>query len=336
MKTFLLDKSIALRKLPVNYEIKHKIFFEQDFKKEINETYISEFKNVLVTSEGIAYNKFHIIKESLLTPEHYKIFNLRYLLSTLIKGKGISLTNEEYLLPFNFWYKGYFHWITETLPRLYIIKEKLREYVLLLPEDLCKFHLDSIAPFNFKNIFLIPGKNYVKIENLILPSHTAPTGNYNEFLINKVREFYLDFFKTNISIKTSKRIYISRAKAARRQIENEEQVKTLLKNKGFDIIYFEELTFAEQLLISNNADIMLGLHGAGLTNMLFMKPGTNVFELRFENDSHNLCYFSLASALNLNYYYQFCNTAEKGMDTHTGNINVDLEALEKNIDLIIK
>ena len=75
---------------------------------------------------------------------------------------------------------------------------------------------------------------------------------------------------------------------------------------------------------------LIGLHGAGLTNMLFMSEKTNVLELRNEEDSHNNCYFSLASDLNLDYYYQLNKGDRK--DTHEVNVTVDILLLKQNIE----
>ena len=61
---------------------------------------------------------------------------------------------------------------------------------------------------------------------------------------------------------------------------------------GFDIIQFEDFSFAEQVKIAFNSKVLVSLHGAGLTNMLFMDKGNYVVELRQENDQINNCYFS--------------------------------------------
>ena len=68
------------------------------------------------------------------------------------------------------------------------------------------------------------------------------------------------------------------------------------------------------------AKYLISNHGAGLTNMLFMKAGGNVLELRHRGDKHNNCYFSLASTLRLNYYYQLCDSENNIEDAYTANL----------------
>ena len=71
--------------------------------------------------------------------------------------------------------------------------------------------------------------------------------------------------------------------------------------------------------------------GAGLTNMLFMKRGGSVLELRHASDHINNCYFTLSSALNLNYFYQTCEPSPVDSNPHTADLIVDPRTLESNL-----
>ena len=60
--------------------------------------------------------------------------------------------------------------------------------------------------------------------------------------------------------------------------------------------------------------VLLGVHGAGMTNMLFLPDGAPVIELL--NDEHgDPCYFLLASCLGLPYFY----APAKGTNPEIGN-----------------
>jgi hypothetical protein len=60
--------------------------------------------------------------------------------------------------------------------------------------------------------------------------------------------------------------------------------------------------------------------------MLFMPPG-NILELRHEADTHNNCYFTLASDLDHLYYYMRCRSNEK--DPYLANLIINLIDLEE-------
>lgn len=71
-----------------------------------------------------------------------------------------------------------------------------------------------------------------------------------------------------------------------------------------------------------------------MTNMMFLPEGAGVLELRHHTDAVNNCYFTLSSALNLNYFYQTCPPADQ-QDPHTADLVVDLTALKTNLSLLI-
>lgn len=75
------------------------------------------------------------------------------------------------------------------------------------------------------------------------------------------------------------RLYITREKAVRRKISNEAMLKVCLLNHGFRLIDPGALTFREQVALFAEAEIVVGPHGAGLTNAAFMAPGGAMVEL---------------------------------------------------------
>src|SRR5690606_19657427 len=75
--------------------------------------------------------------------------------------------------------------------------------------------------------------------------------------------------KIKITPDTGKRIYISRS--CRRKIINEEELITLLKKFDFTIIEDKPRTIAEQVSIYNNADFIIGPHGASFSNVIWCR-----------------------------------------------------------------
>jgi len=74
-----------------------------------------------------------------------------------------------------------------------------------------------------------------------------------------------------------KRIYISRA--GRRRIVNEPEVITLLQTYGFTIIIDKPRSVIEQVRIYQNAEFIIGPHGASFSNIIWCQRGTHLFEL---------------------------------------------------------
>ncbi len=126
----------------------------------------------------------------------------------------------------------------------------------------------------------------------------------------------------------SDRIYISRRSARRRRILNEPDVEAVLRQHGFMILETELLSAREQIQIFAGAQSVLGVHGAGLTNILFAPTGCDVIELAPEGQdlSGATLYRGLASACGHTYASLVCR--EEGRD-----VVVDLDALHDALTL---
>jgi len=75
-------------------------------------------------------------------------------------------------------------------------------------------------------------------------------------------------------------IYISRADIGKRTIINEADMMPILHAYGFHIMHPGQLSLAEQIAIVRNAELIIGPHGAGLTNCAFSPPGAKLLEIR--------------------------------------------------------
>jgi capsular polysaccharide biosynthesis protein len=219
---------------------------------------------------------------------------------------------------------AYFHWLTEALPRLIAAAPFLDGHTLLLPEKYERepFIKASLELLNCK-VHFFKWSRKQKVKELVVPGHTAGSGHYSIPLIKEVRQRFLD-----ATAKTPQRkIYISRQKAPRRKIMNEDAVVALVQQYGYEIHFFEDYTLQQQIAIMAGTRYLIGLHGAGLTNMLFMPAPGKILELRNRQDDHNNCFFTLASALDHDYYY--LNNAGDTTDTHRVNITVDTAQLQQ-------
>ena len=83
--------------------------------------------------------------------------------------------------------------------------------------------------------------------------------------------------KTNVEI--SKKIYVTREDSNYRKIINEGDVVTLLREKGYRVINPQLYEIEEQIEIFSNAEKIIAPHGSNLANIIFCKPGTEIFEI---------------------------------------------------------
>jgi capsular polysaccharide biosynthesis protein len=227
------------------------------------------------------------------------------------------------------WSVGYFHWLADVLPRLFVVKERLGDLVLALPRayERLGFVADSLRAFRLGGLEFVEPREVLVFDRLIVPTHTAPSGHYNDRLIRQVRDLLLGASGAGWDREEGERVYVSRGGAGRRRIRNEDEVIAVLRAHGFRTVRFEEHALAEQVRIAAGASYLVSNHGAGLTNMLFMRPGAHVLELRHAADRVNNCYFTLASALEQHYFYQTCPAAAPDEGPHRADLVVDVGRL---------
>jgi capsular polysaccharide biosynthesis protein len=222
-----------------------------------------------------------------------------------------------------------------VLPRLFTIREEIGNATLLLPAvfQRQRYIAPSLKPFTIQEVKFV--HEICRCENFKMPTHTAPSGNYNESIIGSLKDLYTDFYQNARSDHTHNKVYISRSKAQNKKIVNEGECIAILKEFGFKTVCFEDYSFQEQVNIALHAQYLISNHGAGLTNMFFMKPGSSVFELRQKEDAKHNCFFALASTVNLKYYYQLCDSENPGEDAHTASLIVDCQLFRKNIEQML-
>jgi capsular polysaccharide biosynthesis protein len=73
-------------------------------------------------------------------------------------------------------------------------------------------------------------------------------------------------------------LYISRLKDGRVP-GNEAQIQSYFIEKGFEILNLDEFDFEIQIAIFKTAKVVVGTHGAGLSNIIWAPPGTVVIEI---------------------------------------------------------
>jgi hypothetical protein len=337
----LRPETTSRRRLPHNFNQQDLSLFEHELERGIPQTRLLEFHNVSVSAEGILFHGGKMLPESFAFPANRANWKRRtvfkFLLSNYILRRRRRFERDSVYV-IDDWSAGYFHWLTDVLPRLLTVRERLVDWVLLLPSAFKEldFVQASLRLFAFAGIEYIDPHEVLVCSKIIVPTQTAPSGHYNEALIQQVRDLMIELYGGGPQEQPADKVYISRSRTTKRRLFNEENVIEVLREFGFRIIRAEEYSLAEQVKIASRARYLVSNHGAGLTNTLFMLPGTNVLELRHATDRVNNCYFILASALNLNYFYQNCEPAHRGEDAHTADLKVDTSALRANLKLMLE
>ena len=337
------EGGVALRAAPANLRPGDEDIFAHEHERAIPPTRLLELRGVSATPEGMLFKGTSILPESFSSPVMLQQFlaRRRGVLKFLAKNRLLRRRRrimEPCLWVTDDWSNGYFHWLADALPRLYAAREAVGDVTLLLPHgfERLEFVTSSLKLFRLRRIEYVGADEVCVCERLLLPTHTAPSGHYNELLMRELRDFLLEGFGAPLrqpDARTDARIYISRGRAPKRKLTNEAEVARVVEEFGFRVVYFEEHPFEEQVRLAASARYLVSNHGAGLTNILFMPEGGGVLELRREGERERNWFFNLASAVGVRYYYQTCAPADG--DAHSGDLTADTEALRANLALML-
>lgn len=335
----LLREGLSVRRLPENLDPTDMFLFEHEIQRVIPSVSLRCIENLTILPSGLMFHGTKVLPISFPYPEYadawmgylsrLKVFIKNYLL------RHPRRIQKEVFWVTDSWSYGYFHWMTDVLPRLLVLGKRVECATLLLPGDYRKkeYVVSSLRPFIIGDIEFLDEPSRFRM--VWIPTHTAPTGSYREELIRALRGLFAEYYAPIQNGGNDEKVYISRGKAGIRKILNEDECIKVFDQYGFSTMHFEDITFEQQVRISLGAKYLVSNHGAGLTNMLFMKSGCSVLELRKKGDSHNNCYFSLASAVGLKYYYQQCVSDNPDEDAHSANLIVDCDALKTNIERML-
>ena len=103
----------------------------------------------------------------------------------------------------------------------------------------------------------------------------------------------------------------------------------VLQPLGFERILLAELSTADQIQAFSEAEVIVGPHGAGLSNLVFSTRETRVFEFFAPTYHFPRCYGGLAELCGHRYFELIGEGAPKTFTIHgrRDNIAVDLTEL---------
>lgn len=315
MKKIIYPSIEVERNVPKNLKNDHLYLFSHELRKTIAESYVFKKKKIYC---------FNSILISLILPNYFSRYTFfgdkTYVerMKRIVKSFITSKKKIEYIDK-GIWFTDhkshvYFHWILDSLQRAEMSASFNDEFPFLIPEELynLSFVHESLDFLGLKYKVLKSDQLY-KVKELLITSKTADeSGNYNPLVLNKL----IKHFKENIKlakVNPSKNYFIIRNQKDGRTIDNFEYVEKVLNKYNFEVLKFEEYNYFEKINLMNECKNLMGVFGSGLTNMIFLNKGSNVIEIRASEDLHNNAFFSLASSVGLNYYYEFFEFNDKGL-----------------------
>tara|TARA_B100000575_G_scaffold259942_1_gene232538 strand:- start:1641 stop:2669 length:1029 start_codon:yes stop_codon:yes gene_type:complete len=272
------------KKLNINCNIYNGNFYLDSFNYFIiNEKY-KTFDGLF--TRDINQNNDHFFKEKFFKKftndsNYFKEFNKVFVL-------GSSAGNN------------YYSNLLQFLPRIFFIKKKKIKIAI---------HRNSSASFREFIKFILNGKSidfsfvylddgFYKFTNSEIPQFLN--------IIKSIKILKELLIPKNIKSEDTK-IYVTREDSEYRKIVNESDIVPILRSKGYKVINPQLYKIEEQIRIFAQAEKIIAPHGSNLANIIFCKPGTEVYEIgpKFDNKFEKIFenrYLNLAKLNKLKYY----------------------------------
>ena len=216
-------------------------------------------------------------------------------------------------------YQNYYHWTVETLPKLRSIREYERatnEAVsFLIPDELPAWMEEPLSYLGVNRSETISADaSAYRASELVVPSFPRPTNRDCQWVRERVFE---SVTSKDLDVSPGSNVYISRKDTQERRVLNEDVVVNTLSKYGFESYCLADYSVAEQAVLFNEADLVIGAHGAGFSNLIYAED-TAVLELFGEKVKPN--YAKLAKSIGLPYESLECQP-------HGVDLRVDTEQL---------
>lgn len=102
--------------------------------------------------------------------------------------------------------------------------------------------------------------------------------------------------------KPHRRIFLNRKASFQRRLSNNEAIEAIVRAHNFEIVYAEDLTYAQQIQLFAETEYFVGLHGAGFTNLIYSDLAqVHILEIFSESLVHPHYYWYL-ELLKVKYY----------------------------------
>lgn len=210
----------------------------------------------------------------------------------------VDVFNGRLLVVDSAGFENPFHWIVNVLPKFVWANSKGVEFDALAVRFESKFHRDVFEEFLDGNVPIVPisDKRSVKADMLLVSNLPCSPGATLPSVLKEIRQKFV----CSSPSASRRKVYVSRQHARGRRLAKGMAVEAALEKHGFETVLPESLSHSQRRAVFGSASVILGVHGAGLTNMIYAPEDCAVIEI-MNPGYRNVSYWLLAESLGLDY-----------------------------------
>ena len=283
--------------------------------------YILDKKNLIEPSKKICIKGFRtLILESFSNTKESPSL-IKYLIFRLTFKKKMKL--DKAILFDGTLGLNYFHFFSDILNKIWLL-EKLDLEVdipLIIPKETFEKsyfqYFYNNTELKKKNWIVQDGNSWIEVNSLYLIKAFPYEKNYWKKTVSLINPIHTD---------SHKKIFLSRSKAAGRYLKNMDAIASVLKRYNFDIVETENMSFDNQVKTFERAEIIISIHGAGNTNIVFSDWEKVKFIEILPSNRLTAHYYWLTKSLGISY-----DVIKGGTLDENNAFELSPELLEKSI-----
>lgn len=265
------------------------IFYSTKINRRVAKRYIYKVKDVFVFPDsGVAFCGAGVVSESSSWPPAETALANPWI---KFEKQNSALRGDFVVLPSS----AYYHWLIEDLPSFISIISKYPTVTPAVWSKAPKYVNSLLDALGLKASRI---SAIQRVESLHFVDKTSILGTPQKTDLDLLKGL-----QTRLGLTAPQgprvKIYVSR-RQAKRSPPGEKELEKALASRGIRVISLEALDWVDQVELFSRADLVIGIHGAGLANTVFCRSGTRVVELLDENYPNN-CFEILAEKCDLTF-----------------------------------
>lgn len=158
-----------------------------------------------------------------------------------------------------------------------------------------QFFLKGIEPFKSLNWVVQKSNEWISVDRLYKADSSTQWWQVMYQLLSKK-------FTKNPGLK----LFINRRPKYQRRLTNSDEVQSTLAQYGFQTVYAEDFSYEEQIKLFNEAEYIVAIHGAGITNIIYSEVSRLSMLEIFSKSYLGPHYYWLGSITAIKYYDAIC------------------------------
>ena len=231
--------------------------------------------------------------------------------------------------------ENYYHFYNDVLAKLFFLEEKLKlspSVPILVSKKLYDrpfFQYFLGHPYLRDRHWVVQDTQYIRSHRTYFCKPLTHTPQYYSRILNLVRPE--DRQETGVQ---NRRIFITRSPMRLRFLENNADVAKICQELGFEVLDFDELTLPQQIRTMQQARYVVGIHGAGLANMLF-RGGQPMGLLEIYPPATYFPFHYILMANQLGFQYDGL-IGQPGTQAFSGGFRVDTDELRQRLEVLLQ